>query len=614
MEIIIQGYQAVMKQGTSFDFISENRLFTDSDSYTLSIVFPLAECPQNLKIFGHLERKDVEKEQVLYDCEIRHRDMVKVGVITITEINEAEVKTQFLEGRSAQNFDQSFDNTYINELYLGNPGIHYARNNSPSQMWYVRSDELDYVAMPWVNSYSGNIQNEARYDSNHGNYTWVYKTGNTQDSMKLSFQPFLIYIVRNMCSALGYSLDVTAWQNSVNRYLLICNTLPAAWDMPAFARAMPHWTVTEFFSQLELLLNGTFDIDHRKKKITFSYVKDITDNLAKVYVKNVIDKFKVEVKKEETDNFRLAKLKEYEDCDHRVWKLYSCSWLINALQEDIVEYTTMQEFFDWTHDLRNIILSTTGDAEQAENMEMLHRIYYVRREDTYFAFRNTGMVTKNGVVVDQDGNIEEGGKYVYSRSYAPVPINIFGNRNYKGKDDKTVKLKMVPAWIDETDNEHGYMMFLSMSNYEEKSDNTDLGRHELSMVHPGPLSMLSQGEENGGKEYFDKIYIAYWNGSVPLHEVPMPCVDKLTVDANWVVEHFPFSLRFDSEDTVPLPSFEIDRKKKYTFSFLTDTIPDVMAVFCIEGKEYLCEKLTATFNEQGMSRLVKGVFWKLKTT
>ncbi len=52
MEIIINNKQAVLKEGTSFDFIAENRLFTGSDSYTLTITFPLRGCVQNIAIFG----------------------------------------------------------------------------------------------------------------------------------------------------------------------------------------------------------------------------------------------------------------------------------------------------------------------------------------------------------------------------------------------------------------------------------------------------------------------------------------------------------------------------------------------------------------------------------
>lgn len=46
MEIIINGKQAFLKKNTSFDFIFENRLFTGSDSYTLTITFPLKGCYQ----------------------------------------------------------------------------------------------------------------------------------------------------------------------------------------------------------------------------------------------------------------------------------------------------------------------------------------------------------------------------------------------------------------------------------------------------------------------------------------------------------------------------------------------------------------------------------------
>ncbi|MCI5715458.1 MAG: hypothetical protein MR279_02415 [Bacteroidales bacterium] len=50
---------------------------------------------------------------------------------------------------------------------------------------------------------------------------------------------------------------------------------------------------------------------------------------------------------------------------------------------------------------------------------------------------------------------------------------------------------------------------------------------------------------------------------------------------------------------------------KTTFKFLADTIPDVRSLFIIRGKRYVCEKLTATFTENGMSQLLKGVFYPI---
>ena len=44
---------------------------------------------------------------------------------------------------------------------------------------------------------------------------------------------------------------------------------------------------------------------------------------------------------------------------------------------------------------------------------------------------------------------------------------------------------------------------------------------------------------------------------------------------------------------------------------LSDDIPNVRALFYIKGKQFICEKITATFNEHGMSQLLKGDFYEV---
>ena len=41
MEIIVDHQLAVLKKGTAFDFVSENRYFSGADSYSMAITFPL---------------------------------------------------------------------------------------------------------------------------------------------------------------------------------------------------------------------------------------------------------------------------------------------------------------------------------------------------------------------------------------------------------------------------------------------------------------------------------------------------------------------------------------------------------------------------------------------
>ena len=50
---------AIKARFIAFDLhkFSENRIFTDADAYSMEIELPLADCPQNLDIFGMINRK-----------------------------------------------------------------------------------------------------------------------------------------------------------------------------------------------------------------------------------------------------------------------------------------------------------------------------------------------------------------------------------------------------------------------------------------------------------------------------------------------------------------------------------------------------------------------------
>ena len=45
--------QAALNKGSSIEYVSENRTFTDADDYSMEIELPLADCPQNLEIFAN---------------------------------------------------------------------------------------------------------------------------------------------------------------------------------------------------------------------------------------------------------------------------------------------------------------------------------------------------------------------------------------------------------------------------------------------------------------------------------------------------------------------------------------------------------------------------------
>jgi hypothetical protein len=242
-----------------------------------------------------------------------------------------------------------------------------------------------------------------------------------------------------------------------------------------------------------------------------------------------------------------------------------------------------------------------------------------------------------------------------------MPVNQFGRRTVD-KDAEDVEINIVPAWIDYTEEDLGPCLFLecgemgSAESWLEETDedgnttggfnpdsgegsfgggrrvnssgigfgrandddDTDYNSGALAQTNAGRA--IAKGEQEKNDAYFDKLYVGFWSGRIfgTYDRLPHPMVDKLEINDDFSVTKSSYSLRINQEqnkdkDGIPLKyTYNIDNKKKYTFSFLSDIIPDPRALFYIDGSKYVCEKITATFHEgTGKSQLLKGVFYKV---
>lgn len=614
MEIRINNKRAALKKGTSFEYVAENRLFSGSDGYTLSITFPLRGCKENLEIFGNIHRKDVVTGKVIFDCEIRDGSFYKFGSITITEINDAEVKTQFLEGRSEQNFDKTFDDIYINELDLGNASD--CNDSSPYNAWDPILNKMKCVALPWVNDYSGNIQNLADYHPEERNsdgtlkarayYSW------NSECKGRSWQPYLLYVVKKICEQVGYTYNFSVWEEDEKyKYLLICNTLPYAWDTGDFARALPHWTVAEFFDKLELFLGGEFTINHRGKHIDFAFTEDTLASLPPVRLDQVVDEHTVEVTVEDDKcEYQEAKNLVYKECDHEMWKFYSCDWFIKAWKAGAKRYASMREL------LRdNAWLATwNGSTQRGSNRD---KLLYAVDVDAYFIVRSLS----KELVEKRNGWMPNCYKYKMELR----PVNLFGGRIVDDSEDADeVEIEFVPAWIDETEDKYGRLLFLSFSGYDENESTTtswshdpDIRKSEIdaTLYQPFALQALAAGERTKKAEYYDRIYVAWWDGAgIPSNgQLPHPYAEDIEILPDWsnyINVHFNMRISGRSKGTNTYIK-SIDPKQKTTFKFIAENIPNPRSIFHIKGKRYLCEKITATFTESGMSQLLKSVMYPI---
>lgn len=598
MQIFINNKLAAIKKNSSFEYVSENRLFTGSDAYTLNITFPLKDCPQNLEIFNHINRADFDFEKEIFQCEIRDKDFIKTGSVIITEINNIEVKCQFLEGRSETNYDKTFADIYINELKLGSGPENFPENISPADAVSPEKMEFKCVALPWVNnnSDSGLPHNFLQpFTSSSGAKTYAWD----KDTDSLTWQPFLTYILDKICEVLGYTPDIDSLKNDVRtKYLLICNTLPQSWNKSDFANALPHWTVDEFLSKIELLVGGEFDIDHRNKKISFSFSKSTIENKKEICIDQVVDDHSAEIDHDGTDceyigNKNLA----YSSDSSLAWKFYSCDWLLksNILT---VSYQTLEELLDSFRTMGLHMPDLTNYAGYT-----LNSLLYAFDVDTYFVFR---IVDKVPVIVNQISS--------YNR-YVPVlqPVNIFGNKIIAGNEDaQSEELDIVPVAVDYTDIDHGFAIFLDPGDLDENSPGFS---NYVTDDATGAQRMIMNGsEESKNEEFYDKIYIGWYPGDKrPEAKMPYPVIDYIEPKIDWSGYHQwdCLPMRLNGKKTIHDYVQNINPKIKKTFRFLSNSIPDVRSVFIIRGKRYICEKITATFTEKGMSQLIKGVFYQI---
>jgi len=422
--------------------------------------------------------------------------------------------------------------------------------------------------------------------------------------------------------AIGYSYDFSEWENSDYRYLIICNTLPYTWtegDLRGYKSILPKWTVTEFFEKLELLLICEFDIDHKARHISFAFSKTVLSQIPPVEIKDVVDDYSADISKDNgTCDYIGAKRLAYKECSHAMQPFYACDWFIGS-NTNIKEYLNVDAVI--AANKRHMLTASDGKQYAAYGdgayitehsygepsvWDSTNHIMHSKKEDTYFVFRSIG------VHADATGRRATG-----AQMYVLQPINVFGSGSEESDDVDTEEIEFVPVCINDThisnEDDKGYMMYLSFSSYQD--DVTESASSENSTIHqPRPTSTIVAGKKEEKTEYYDVIYIGFWDGAVPNYgKTPYPMIDSVNVTQDWTYfsNHLSDLRLAGSTRNIQSQIPAIDTKQKFKFSWLASSIPNPRAIFYIKGKRYLCEKITATFTENGMSQLLKGEFYPL---
>lgn len=584
MNIIIDGKRAVVEKDISIEYTCENPLFTDAEGYTLTISFPLVSCPDNIAIFGHINRKDIDTEKSVFPCQISCPGFEKSGALAITEISESEVKGQFLEGQSVANYTAAFsplDTIYVDELNIGE--ISLIERGTPDFLDYY-TYKRDYVIMPWKDVESGTVYN----DLSSGTMAWK-----NQDEEVTVF-PFLLPLIKSIYNNIGYQVDLSEWEKEENlANIIVCNTFVG---QLYYTQSLPHWTAQELLDKLALFLLGRFEINDVSKSISFKrYIDDMAQVLA---IENVINDFSAE----STDDCRYigSSRVKYADRDDEQWSFDCCNDLFANYPKvdrdffsDPIKKESYEELVAYAAQWHRI-----GVYE--EPSRYIGAIYYANDVDTYFCMKCT--------YYRADRPTDGSGAYLY-KSYSAFPINRFSPYN-SGKDSANeIEIEIVPAHISP------FYLYEYYINVSKRTNNGSCIKDTLSFVGSLPQPTFAANILNG---YTDIETWSFAQLPVAVVNTSFSAKYKTAAIDYFVASNYGVSGRaiFDSNVNFRLSRLsnifpDIDETQKYTFEFIASDFPDVKSIFYIKGKKYLCEKITANITYRGISELKKGSFYRI---
>lgn len=601
MKIIVNGQQAVMKKGSSFEYLSENPLFTEAEDYSFDIEFPMKDCPQNILIFGALHVKGMDISTVTFPCEITTGSFNKSGILTITEVNYATVKGQFLEGMSQNNFASAVTlNAYLNDLDFSDYD-----GSADTQQSYDRA-----MGEGWANLFV--------WDKNGGQP--IFNTvGAMEDGIWIKRHVYLWKLLQLVCLKSNLTLDDSALQAiPMFKKVVVVNTMmPIVMDkryggFTPLARVLPHWKIKEFFDEVGKFFGCVFIYDSYSSKVSFvpySSLYSMSNQLSL----SVEDDFSVEMTDDETA-FRGNKNYKLPD-DSDPDKVNMCPWFFNKPYLYLLDEITSGDF---VRRVRSCAMGYQGAISEVNDGRTLYKLSDI---DKYAVITEKKEIKAEGAgefsnpqylfckyeILDQFGDFREGDEL----GIAPCPMAL--RRSWQ-----------IPTDPPETAlNGYAYK-FAVLDMFRDKY--VDWFNDEDRQPQSPIMDVLKDGEDKE-TEYYKKL----WCVLITENESPrgyhintrkyeadgtdyFAYIEDLELEDNYSgnLHTYPYTLSPANPDIKANASLpKVDETKLYRYKFLASSLPSATAIYVIKGKRYACLRLTAHFTDTGMSELIEGEFYEI---
>lgn len=668
IQLFLDGHLVIPTDNSSIKLTVENPYFTKSTSYTYDVELPLA-IVENRELFGFINRIDVEKEAKTFDARLIVDNVcVLAGTAHITSISETAVKVQLLGSAASYNYGNKMDSLYIDELDMGDwytatwPDKTYFNHRSGT--WEPVTDDIDdlkginsivfgrtmydadgsysyeiqirnlfngslpWVAFPTVNSSAEITCNNFCYrfkDINTTQLEPVLKTFIGDSPYRSSavdvgcIQPYVWFMAQIVAKATGFSLskeDNALYTNEFFRKIFIVNTN----NLILCNKCLPHWTVNEWWTQLEQTFGVILSVDYETRKIKLLHRNDHYASVAATkHLTEIVDEFSADVDDETQSDISVSNV-GFADFD---------SSKAERLSEFILKTADIDRRFDNLADL------AAWAAEQGSDE----------------------MKSKKSVIFE----CGDGRHFIYTEAEGLIEVDMFRNRIVKeNREDIDIELKFVPAQFVEDET---YIFRGEHHGVHGGPGAPNMLRPYFEVVHtispvrvlsaPGITEMdwykdrdntldieaiINEEEEEGSitDDTPDVIYIAIANFNMASINIDLTVstgehVNQVlqypesylrershaALGGNPVKDDAPYSLSLIpivgqqnlAANTI-VNSVSIDTTVRHCIRFISDRVPDPGDVFIIRNRRFVCEKIEVDIASTGLRKLMTGYFYE----
>lgn len=606
IRLMIDGKEAVIKAGTSFKLTRMNPYFEDQGDFTFEVQLPLDGCAENLAIFGALHRAEVglagwaNKELPMH---LIAPPVNVVGVAKVMTVSEAEVKVQLLAGKSAVNDfgkDAEGKDLYIDELDLG-----LKLDNTNTPVGYQEPYDKDHLFVTFpVRDGNGMIVNYPLWTWHLSGTVWIRDYCTYKN---YAVQPYLATVINSILTKLGYGQILNVFNTSWLKDIFVANNV----QTNNVDDILPHWTVSEFFTELRNAFGVYLDVKHGRdvlgQSVKYVNLVSLTSHYsggADVVLEQVTDELTADIDHDEN-----AKTTKEGNTDY---ELESISGILR-LPDEVWQHAIIKTFNN-----ESSLRLWVGKNIKTEEEKASSKWLFVDLElnKTYAYLKSA-----------KDGKF-------YLAQVDVFPPLIRNGAYYKAATNREIntKLRIVP-------------LQMTYQNFKCEPYNPNLDQligipilmSYADSVVPDKQTYSVNGAINGNSESttnetnkLDKLYVAFnsnaaWekSGEVFPYNVPLginylPTEDgfylPLTLKSNI---RQPFSLRPSLNETACVGyNLEfMDRIKtavERQFLFLDDVDVDPTASYVIRGRRYACHKIELTIDTNGVQPLKRGYFYEIE--